>query len=227
MSGSPMDAHAASPNELRERIAAERRGLPFLVYRTDGGEQVLVDLGDATDRVTIGRRATNDVPLAWDARVSRLHAALERVGDAWVVLDDGLSHNGTWVNGERLAGRRRLDDGDTISVGVTVVVFRAPRGSSASRPTASAIGPHLGELLTPAQRRVLIALCRPFKDSHYGTPATNQRIADELVVSVETVKGTLRALFKAFGIDDLPQNEKRATLALRALRTGVIGPRDL
>jgi len=227
MSGSPLDAHAASPQELRDRIVAERRGSPFLLYRTATGEQVLLDLGDAADRVTIGRRATNDVALEWDGRVSRVHAALERVGDAWAVMDDGLSHNGTWVNGEPLTGRRRLVDGDTITVGGSLVVFRAPPGSSASRPTVSAVGPHIGELLTPAQRRVLVALCRPFKDSHYATPATNQRIAEELVLSVDTVKGTLRALFEAFGIDDLPQNEKRASLALQALRTGVIRPRDL
>jgi pSer/pThr/pTyr-binding forkhead associated (FHA) protein len=167
------------------------------------------------------------VALDWDSRVSRVHAALERVGDDWAVLDDGLSHNGTWVNGERLTGRRRLADGDTISVGATMLVFRAPPGSSASRPTVSAVGPHLGELLTPAQRRVLVALCRPFKDSPYGAPASNQRIADELVLSVNTVKGTLRALFEVFGVDDLPQNEKRASLALEALRTGLISRRDL
>lgn len=227
MSESPLDPHLSSPEELRARIAAERRGAPFLAYRTDAADQVLVDLGTAADRVTIGRRATNDVPLHWDSRVSRVHAALERVGEEWAVMDDGLSHNGTWVNGERVTGRRRLCDGDTIAVGGTLVVFRAPAGSSASRPTVSAVGPHIGELLTPAQRRVLVALCRPFKDTRYGTPATNQRIAEELVISVDTVKGTLRALFEAFGIDDLPQNEKRSSLALQALRTGVISARDL
>jgi hypothetical protein len=224
---SPLDPHLSSPEELRARIAAERRGVPFLAYRTDAADQVLLDLDAATDRVTIGRRATNDVALQWDSRVSRVHAALERVGGDWAVMDDGLSHNGTWVNGERVTGRRRLSDGDTISVGGTLVVFRCPAGGSASRPTVSAVGPHIGELLTPAQRRVLIALCNPFKESRYGPPATNQRIADELVLSVDTVKGTLRALFEAFGIDDLPQNEKRASLALHALRTGVVGPRDL
>jgi pSer/pThr/pTyr-binding forkhead associated (FHA) protein len=224
---SPLDAHVASPAELRDRIAAERRGAPFLVYRTDAGEQVLVDLGSTADRLTVGRRASNDVALEWDARVSRVHAALERVGSDWSVMDDGLSHNGTWVNGERLTGRRRLCDGDTISIGETLLVFRAAPGGSASRPTVSAVGPHIGELLTPAQRRVLLALCRPFKDSPYGTPATNQRIADELVISVDTVKGTLRALFEAFGIDELPQNEKRASLAIQALRTGAVNRRDL
>lgn len=227
MSESPLDPHLSTAEELRARIAAERRGAPFLAYRTDAADQVLLDLGAAADRITIGRRATNDVPLEWDSRVSRVHAALERVGDDWAVMDDGLSHNGTWVNGERVTGRRRLRDGDTISVGGTLVVYRAPPGSTASRPTISAAGPHLGELLTPAQRRVLVALCRPFKDAAYAAPSTNQRIADELVVSVDTVKGTLRALFEAFGIDDLPQNEKRSALALQALRTGVIARRDL
>jgi pSer/pThr/pTyr-binding forkhead associated (FHA) protein len=227
VSRSPLDAHVASPEELRERIAAERRGAPFLVYRTDTGDQALVDLGSAGDRLTIGRRASNDVALEWDSRVSRVHAALERVGEEWAVTDDGLSHNGTWVNGERTTGRRRLCDGDTIAVGETLLVYRASPGSSASRPTVSAAGPHIGELLTPAQRRVLLALCRPFKDAPYATPASNQRIADELVVSVDTVKGTLRSLFEAFGVGDLPQNEKRAGLANQALRTGVISRRDL
>ena len=47
------------------------------------------------------------------------------------------------------------------------------------------------------------------------------------MLSIDTVKRTLRALFEAFGVDDLPQNEKRASLAQHALRTGVINRRDL
>jgi DNA-binding NarL/FixJ family response regulator len=81
--------------------------------------------------------------------------------------------------------------------------------------------------LTPAQRRVLVALCRPYKDGAYSAPATNQQIADELVISVDSVKGTLRALFAAFGVDDLPQNAKRAALANAALRAGAVARRDL
>jgi NarL family two-component system response regulator LiaR len=56
---------------------------------------------------------------------------------------------------------------------------------------------------------------------------SDQQIADELVVSVDAVKSTLRALFEVFGVDALPQNQKRASLALQALRTGVITRRDL
>ena len=61
----------------------------------------------------------------------------------------------------------------------------------------------------------------------YATPATNQQIADELVVTVDAVKSTLRTLFELFGVGHLPQNQKRATLAAEALRSGVIARRDL
>ena len=33
-----------------------------------------------------------------------MHAELTRIGDDWVVCDEGLSHNGTFVNGERVRG---------------------------------------------------------------------------------------------------------------------------
>jgi DNA-binding NarL/FixJ family response regulator len=46
-------------------------------------------------------------------------------------------------------------------------------------------------------------------------------------VGVETVKTHLRALFRAFGVEGLPQNQKRAALARRAIDTGVVTPHDL
>jgi pSer/pThr/pTyr-binding forkhead associated (FHA) protein len=224
---SPLHSHAATPRELSERIDAERGGSAFLLYRDGAGEQVIVRLEGLPERITIGRRPSNEVALDWDSEVSRVHAALERTGEEWTVIDDGLSHNGTFVHGERVTARRRLRDGDVISIGATSIAFCAPSESSTSMATVTSVGPRVSELLTPAQRRVLVALCRPFKDSTYSTPATNQQIADELVVSVDAVKSNLRALFSAFGVDDLPQTQKRASLALRALRTGVVSRRDL
>jgi len=225
MPGYPL--HRSTPPELRERLEAERTGLPFLIFRTPQDEQRIVLLGEHRDRLVIGRGEDTDLRLSWDGEVSRVHAFLDRVGEEWTLVDDGLSHNGTFVAGERVVARRRLRDGDVISVGATAIAFCAPAQSSSSMATVTSVGPHVAELLTPAQRRVLIALCRPFKDSTYSTPATNQQIADELVVSVDAVKSNLRALFSAFGVDDLPQNQKRASLALQALRTGVVSRRDL
>lgn len=226
MPGSPLQLHGASPQELVERLAAERRGTPFVLYRGQGGPQVIVDLGEERARLSVGRRAGNDLCLGWDESVSRVHAAFERVGTDWTLVDDGLSLHGTFVNGERLRGRRRLADGDVILVGDTALAFVAPRDRQevATKPRSfDAAAP----ALTKAQLRVLVALCRPFRDARYAGPAGNRRIADELVVSVDAVKARLRELFDAFEVSHLPQNEKRTALALEALRRGVVTNRDL
>ena len=101
---------------------------PFLLYRDSGGEQVFLELDPARERVSIGRRTTNDVALPWDGEVSRVHAELTRMGGYWVVCDEGMSRNGTFVNGERVRGRRRLRGGDAISVGDTLIAFCAAPG---------------------------------------------------------------------------------------------------
>src|SRR4051812_5095870 len=178
------------PQEIRQRVSAERFGAPYLLYRGAAGEQLLFELPAGRDRLTLGRRPSNDVALPWDSQVSRVHAELLRLDSEWVLCDEGTSHNGTFVNGERVRGRRRLRGGDAISIGDTVIAFCAGGGSS-SVNTTPARGPAVAIELTPSQRRVLAALCRPLAGAAYAAPASNQQIADELVISVATVKGTL------------------------------------
>jgi CRP/FNR family cyclic AMP-dependent transcriptional regulator len=105
---------------------------PFLVYRDGTGHEQLVALDANGARLTIGRGEATDVWLEWDREASRLHAALERYGSAWTVIDDGLSRNGTFVNGERVDGRRALHDGDVVRCGTTELVYQAP---DADRPS--------------------------------------------------------------------------------------------
>src|SRR6478672_11596109 len=70
MSGpSPLARHTSTPAELQARLAADRRGTPYLVLRDGDGAQALVDLGAATAAVTIGRRPSCDLPLHWDPEV--------------------------------------------------------------------------------------------------------------------------------------------------------------
>ena len=115
-----------------------------------------------------------------------------------------------------MRGRRRLADGDAITIGHTALIFRAGTRSD-GRTTATTLDgepPRLSE----AQLRVLVALC--------GLPdggiRSNREIAEELFLGVETVKSHLRAMFELFGLGDLPQNRKRAELARRAAETGLV-----
>ncbi len=218
-------SHDATPAELTDRLAAERRGDPFLQLRDGDGSQRVLVLGG--ERLSVGREPGHDLVLDWDPEVSRLHALLERLGESWTVVDDGLSRNGTLVNGSSVRGRRRLNDRDVLVFGSTQVLYRDPAEGADETPPAA--GPAVAAGITPAQRRVLVALCRPLlaPDSVGATPPSNAEIAAELTVSVEAVRTHLKTLFKLFEVPELPQNRKRAELARRALASSVVLPRDL
>jgi len=220
------DTRLPSPRELKAVIEAERSGFPFLHYRDGAGEQQILMLGRERARVTIGRREQSDVSLTWDPEVSRAHALLEPVGEEWTLVDDGLSRNGSYVNGSRVHGRQRLHDRDRMCFGNTHVVFRAAAGERGSESTARAAGSPNAVPLTDRKRKVLIALCRPVVDSLSATPATNPQIAAEVFLSVDAVKAILRELFDQFGLGELPQNEKRSKLVSIVLDSGVLVAHD-
>lgn len=144
-----------------------------------------------------------------------------------MIVDDGLSTNGTFLNGQRVNGRQRLKDGDRIRIGRTVLAYNAASSASLQETVLPGAQPTRRQL-TDTQRQVLIALCRPYRDGgSFASPATNQQIAAEVFLSVDAVKMHLRTLFTKFELGELPQNQKRASLAECALQFGVISQRDL
>jgi hypothetical protein len=214
-----------SPSELKDVIAAERIGHPFLVWRDASGQQQILPLGPATWRVTIGRDPEADVSLAGDAEVSRAHALIERVGQEWTFVDDGLSRNGSLINQTRALGRRRLVDHDRIACGNSEIVFREPVMKTGDSTVSSRdLAPVLP--LSPMQRKILIALCRPVQASDTATAATNRQISEEVHLTVDAVKAHLRVLFERYGLGDLPQNEKRARLVATVLLSGVLAAKE-
>jgi pSer/pThr/pTyr-binding forkhead associated (FHA) protein len=218
---------AQSAPELKAQIEAEREGRPFLVYRNAENQQVILRVEVGTTELWVGRREVADVRLDFDEEVSGLHAQIEFIGGDGTLVDDGLSRNGSFVNGERVRGRKLLRDGDVLRFGRSLVLFRSPGTELADATVASADLLDAGGV-SPAQRRVLVALCRPYKDgAAFATPASNGQIGDELHLSVDAVKTHLRALFEKFGVSELPQNQKRVALVERALQTGMVSERDL
>ena len=173
------------------------------------------------DRSTIGKAAENDVALPDDATASHLHAVLERFPAGWCVTDLGSS-NGTWVNGERIWASRRLRSGDEIRVGQTRLMFRdlAPAGAVTEVEQAPPV-------LTPRERDVLVALCRPLLARDMFTePASTRAIAEELVITQAAVKQHLANLFDKFGIAP-GEVHRRARLANEALRRGAVSLTEL
>jgi predicted component of type VI protein secretion system len=198
----------------------------FLVYRDEHAYQRTFPLDDAVERVRIGRGTGADLRLAWDREVSRIHAELERLGGGWALSDDGLSANGTFINGERLRGRRRLAGGDRIRIGKTELTFRAMSDDGSDTYVPALARPPVE--LSRTQRKVLVALSRPYAGgAPHAVPATNQQIAAELHLSVDAVKTHLRVLYIKFEIAGLPQNQKRARLVELAIERGNLSEHDL
>ena len=188
-------------------------------WRPSGPEMVPL----ASDRLTIGKHSSNDLALASDPTVSRLHAVVERFPSGWVLRDVG-SRNGTIVNGERILRERLLRPGDEIRIGETRLVFRpdqlGPRDDTSTR--AAARSPEL----TRRERDVLLELCRPILDRDLFTePASIRDLAQALVVSEAAVKQHLGNLYEKFGIDGA--SGRRVRLANEAVRTGAVSLADL
>lgn len=171
--------------------------------------------------VTIGSRDDNGLVLAWDRRVSRVHAVVERAGQAWCVRDLA-STNGTWVNGERIWAARPLRHGDELIIGRTRLVFHATPVPEAVTEGSLPLPP-----LTPRERDVLLALCEPvLRGDLFTEPASTKELARKLVVSEAAVKLHLVKLYDKFGLRD-PSERRRVKLANEAISRGAVSLGDL
>jgi predicted component of type VI protein secretion system len=185
-----------------------------------GGRQELVALEG--ERVTVGRTDTNDVVLA-DERVSRLHAAFERVAGEWLVRDLG-SRNGTFVDGDRVLATRPVRPGQEIRIGETALFLRREGAAEMREPTVADKAP---PALTPRERDVLLALCRPaFSGSPFTEPAAVKEIAKELYVTDAAVKQHLDSMYRKFGLHEGEEN-RRVRLANEAIRRGAVSIAEL
>ncbi len=93
------------------------------------GKEAGKELSFEQDSVLIGRVTECDVVL-YDAGISRRHCRIFSEGGQYSVEDLGSS-NGTRLNGEIISGKQVLGDGDQISLGGVVFVFRPMEGGAA------------------------------------------------------------------------------------------------
>ncbi|MCX5746904.1 MAG: DUF4388 domain-containing protein [Proteobacteria bacterium] len=110
-----------------------RFALRFISGKYQGGEFPL----RMNREIIIGRSSDLDMVLVEDM-VSRRHARISST-DADVYIEDMGSTNGTFVNGEKIAGRALLQEGDRILVGTSIIkVVGATDGAVSQQSEAEA-----------------------------------------------------------------------------------------
>ena len=119
-----------------------------VVYR-DPESQREVSADFHAPQIRVGREGTNELVLPF-MEVSRYHADLSLTDNGVIVTD--RSTNGTFVNGERVFGKRRLDLGDRLGIGNCVLsVFTQAQLEEGLTGNASAPQPQATALLPTAQ----------------------------------------------------------------------------
>src|SRR5262245_1659041 len=109
-----------------------RFALRFISGKYQGGEFPL----RMNREIIIGRSSDLDMVLVEDM-VSRRHAKISST-DNDVYIQDMGSTNGTFVNGEKIAGRALLHEGDRILVGTSIIKVVAVEGQVANQSEAEA-----------------------------------------------------------------------------------------
>ena len=110
----PVSAHAVTVPVAGGRLVVVES--PVL----DDGEEYEID----SRPITVGRGGQNDIAIDGDEFASARHVRFEPRRDGVWVTDLG-STNGTYVNGVRIDGARRLAPGDVVRVGETDLRFDA------------------------------------------------------------------------------------------------------
>jgi S1-C subfamily serine protease len=145
--------------------------------------------------VTIGRHPLSDLKLDPDVDldVSARHAELREWNGGWTVVDQG-STNGTFVNGVRILGQRRLIDGDRVGLGengpqLEVHIADAPRATIISDPAGAAVGPDTADTTARSDR----AAKPPAARSAAPRPGRETSLRIAAVVRAETA--SLKRMF--------------------------------
>ncbi|MCE9629552.1 MAG: SpoIIE family protein phosphatase [Planctomycetia bacterium] len=199
---SPRAASAIPPSCPAVRLTptaspvAHRRSpaVPFLELQTNGrrGQRFTI----AGPRAVVGRHPGCDIVLDV-AAVSRQHAAVT-LDDGAVFIEDLRSRNGTLVNGVPLNARRRLEDGDEVSICGQRLVFLA---SARRRPRASGIV--AAPEVEPAYAVLVDSDAVIVSQREIPLPAADDVVGEHAEAKLRALIGLNRALGGSLSLDDV------------------------
>jgi pSer/pThr/pTyr-binding forkhead associated (FHA) protein/DNA-binding CsgD family transcriptional regulator len=225
--GTFVDGKPVTVVEIRRRtlvrLADPHDGISLLLEPSDDRAETLVPGRLDVDLIRVGRATDNDIVLD-DAMVSRYHAEIRKAADGAWELHDAGSANGIFVEHERVTSVPLVDP---VRVEIGDHLLRiTPDGRGAVHVEVIARG---RTMQVPKASGEVVRDDTGGKDADYGniTPrerellgmiaggATDRQIADELFISIRTVRSHLDRISEKTGI------RRRADLTRLALQLGL------
>ena len=155
-----------------------------LIIEDDEGKTTVVPL--IRDEITIGRKEGNTIRLT-ERNVSRRHAKLVK-SNGTVFIEDLTSYNGIKVNGDRIAGRAPVNEGDRVQIGDYQLALKLDKAQTASgnhpQPAAvSASSPTLPSAAPAAE--MLEQKTTPFMKENGAAPAAMLDLAPTVQTPIQ------------------------------------------
>jgi len=155
-----------------------------LIIEDDEGKTTVVPL--IRDEITIGRKEGNTIRLT-ERNVSRRHAKLVK-SNGTVFIEDLTSYNGIKVNGDRIAGRAPVNEGDRVQIGDYQLALKLDKAQTASsnhpQPAATAsTSPTLPSAAPAAE--MLEQKTTPFMKENGAAPAAMLDLAPTVQTPIQ------------------------------------------
>lgn len=161
-----------------------------------------------------------------EASISRQHARISRIGEAYVI-EDLVSTNGTLVGARRLipGDTYALSDGASIRIGDTFLIFHCESPPSYSQPTTSIVdgAPGFNVTLALDATKVLQALAQPVEQTQADLQQSVTRLQAmaQVGIALGAVKNRESLIAKMMEcIFDVFPAAERAVIMLRASPDG-------
>lgn len=230
--GTVQDPETTMATVMMTGIYDTREQIQFNRLMLVAQDDTVAEIYPLTRKLThVGRSRRNHVCIK-DPLVSTKHLSVS-VSDSTCVINDLDSSNGTFINGERLAGGRVLKDGDEVMLGKTILRFTARQSGAPVGPIEARRNPV--EPLNKKKVGMLTAavLCLVISATfiYHRTHNASARLATkDLTVAEETQGASLPAseahvtasqppveANKATGPDVQPESSEQTSRIQRAL----------
>jgi hypothetical protein len=123
-----------------------------LLVALPSGKQIALE----KERITIGRSKKNDI-VSSDSHVSSTHCVLIKEGQGYFIRDLDSS-NGTFINGTKIQGKKKLRNNDTVSLGQKAVAYQFRRYSTIVKSVTDFAGRPRSRMLMGAGLLLVLGL---------------------------------------------------------------------